>query len=78
MTSQLTPMMQIITVSKLGGTIKGKCRSLTKEEALEILWTLNPPAAAQVTKVIKSTWLNPLVDGKYGSMADVLGMYRFQ
>jgi hypothetical protein len=41
----------------------GKCRPLTKVESMEILWTIYPPAAANLAHLKKSRWIRPILHG---------------
>ncbi|XP_052090764.1 uncharacterized protein LOC127727690 [Mytilus californianus] len=51
------------TTSKISCWDNGKCRPLTKIESMEILWTLYPPPAANLSHVRKSRWIRPIIQG---------------
>ncbi|XP_041370876.1 uncharacterized protein LOC121384520 isoform X2 [Gigantopelta aegis] len=42
--------------------VRDACRPLTREEALEVVWTLYPPQAAGI-QARKSRWIRPVVGG---------------
>ncbi|XP_071153289.1 uncharacterized protein [Mytilus edulis] len=51
------------TRSKMSCWDNGKCRPLTTTESMEILWTLYPPPAANLSHVRKSRWIRPIIQG---------------